>query len=94
MRRRCTSTDLFGFATKTWAIVNCLWQANSRGGGDYLENMEALILDHFLVIFQQIHAELQIVPARDVSNHHPVVRAIEQNLSEKLGTLALSHIRV
>lgn len=56
--------------------------------------MEALVLDHFLVILQQIHAEFQIVPARDISDHHPVVGTIEQNLPEQLGALALRDVRL
>lgn len=56
--------------------------------------MEPLVLHHLAIIPQQLHAELEILPALHIGHHHVVVRAIQQELPQKLNTLSLGHVRV
>lgn len=97
MRIRWTATDLLGFATNTYATfliskspIRLPSFAPNRES--YLENVEPLVLNHFAIVFQQLHAEFQILPAFNICHHHAVIGSIQQNLAEKLYTLALGNI--
>lgn len=60
----------------------------------YLENVEALVLDHLLVILEQVHTMLELLLVSHVSDHHIVVRSVQQDLPEELDALALGDIGV
>lgn len=57
-----------------------------------LEYMKPLILDHFAIVLQQVHAELQVLSPVDVGSHHIVVRPVKQDLPEKLDALSFCNI--
>jgi hypothetical protein len=54
--------------------------------------MKSLILDHFAVILQQVHTELQVLSPVDVGSHHIVVRPVKQDLPKKLDALSFCNI--
>jgi hypothetical protein len=54
--------------------------------------VEPLVLNHFAIIFEQLHAEFQILPAFNVCHHHVVIGSVQQDLTKKLYTLALGNI--
>ena len=67
-------------------------RSRRRNRESYLENVEPLVLNHFAIIFEQLHAEFQILPALHICHHHAVIGSIQQDLTEKLYTLALGNI--
>lgn len=91
IRIRCTATDLFGLATKT-----CLLSVESGGPArpTHLENVETLVLHHLPIVAQEFHAKLEIFSAIHIGHHHIIICAVQQDLSEKLDTLSLGHVRV
>lgn len=66
----------------------------TREPGVDLEHVKALILDHFPVIFEQIHAKLQVVSFIDICCHHSVVGTVKKNLPQKFDRLAFGKIRI
>jgi hypothetical protein len=63
-------------------------------GGMYLEDMKTLVIDHFPVVSQQLHDDLEVFARVDVLCHDIVVGPIEQNLAQQLDGLTLRHIAV
>ena len=63
-------------------------------GNKDLEDVEALVLNHFSVVAEKIHANLQVFAAVDVGYHDAIVGAIQENLSEQFYGLALRNIAV
>ncbi len=48
------------------------------------EDMEAFVLDHFTVVLEQVHAELEVLATVDVFGHDVVICAVEEDFSEEL----------
>ena len=94
IRMRCTAIDLLGFATKTWDV------SMDDGDGEtgikylrtYLEDVEALVIDHPPVVPQQLHDDLKMLARIHVLRHHAVVCSVEQNLAQQLDGLSLRHV--
>ncbi len=53
-----------------------------RVGDEDLEDVEALVLDHFAVVAQQVHADLEVLAAVDIGRHDVVVGAVQQDLAQ------------
>jgi hypothetical protein len=56
--------------------------------------METLIVDHFSVISQEPHDNLEVIARVDILSHDIVVRPIEQDLAQQLDRLTLCNIAV
>lgn len=59
-----------------------------------LEDVEALVLDHFAVVAEEVHADLEMLAAVDVGGHNGVVGAVEEDLAEEFDGLALCDVAV
>lgn len=46
-----------------------------------LENVEALVLDHFPIVSEKIHANLEVLAAINVRRHNVIVGAVKKQLS-------------
>lgn len=90
IRMRCTAIDLLGLATKTWVCQYCSWKTKIIRS--YLEDVEALIVDHPPVVPQQLHDDLEVLARIHVLRHHAVVCSVEQDLAQQLDGLSLRHI--
>lgn len=58
------------------------------------ENVEAFVLDHFAIVLEQVHAELEVVAAVDVFGHDVVVCAVEEEFAKELDGLAFCDVRI
>jgi hypothetical protein len=56
--------------------------------------MEPLIVDHFPVVSQQSHDDLEMIARIDVLCHNIVVCPIEQNFAQQFDRLTLCDIAV
>jgi len=65
-----------------------------RIGDKNFENMETLILNHFSVVSEKIHANLQMLSAVNVCRHNAVIRAVEKNLSKEFDRLSFRNVAV
>lgn len=65
-----------------------------RVGDKDLKHVEAFVLDHFAVVTQEVHADLEMLARIDVACHDGVVGTVEQDLAEKLDRLALGDVAV
>lgn len=63
-------------------------------GDKHLENMKALILDHFPIIPQKIHTYFQVFAAVHICRHHAIVGTVQQNFAEELDGLALCNVAI
>lgn len=48
----------------------------------YLENMECLVLYHSAVVFQQVHAQFQVLSTGHVFCHDIVIGPVKEELAE------------
>lgn len=64
----------------------------TQKGQPYLEDMEAFILDHFPIIFEEVHAQFEMLPSIHVCRHDGVVRSVEQNLAQQFYRLPFRNV--
>ena len=55
--------------------------------------MKALVLHHFAIVFEQVHAQFQVFATVDVLGHDVVVGAVEQEFAEEFNALAFCNVR-
>jgi hypothetical protein len=58
----------------------------------YLEHVEPLVVDHFSVVSQQPHDDLEVIAGINVLCHDIVICPVEQNLPQQLDRLTLRDI--
>jgi hypothetical protein len=56
--------------------------------------VETLVLHHLSIVFQQIHAKLQMVSSIDVCGHDGVVRPVQKYLPKKFNALPLCDVGI
>lgn len=58
----------------------------------YLEDVEALVVDHLPVVPQQLHDDLEVFAGVHVLCHYIIICPVEQNLAQELDRLAFCDI--
>ena len=49
----------------------------------HFKDVETLILDHFPVVFQEVHAQFQMFASIDIFRHYAVVGSVKENLTKQ-----------
>jgi hypothetical protein len=60
----------------------------------YLEDVESLVINHFPVVSQQPHDDLEVISRVNILCHDIVVCPVEQNLTQQLDRLTLRDVAV
>lgn len=63
-------------------------------GNEDLEYMKPLVLNHFPIIAQEVHAYFKVLATVNVSSHYAIVGAIQQDLTQELYGLTLGYVAV
>ena len=56
--------------------------------------MKTFVLNHLSIVFQQVHAQLQMLASINILCHNAVIGPVEQDFSKKFNRLTLGHVRV
>src|SRR3569833_329956 len=59
---------------------------------EHLEHVETFVLHHLALVAQQVHADLEVLPAIHVLGHDSVVGPVQQDLAQQLDRLPLGHV--
>lgn len=63
-----------------------------RIGNEHLEHVKRLVLDHLAVVLEEIHGQLEVIPAGDIGGHDDVVAAVKEDLAEEFDRLPLCDV--
>jgi hypothetical protein len=65
-----------------------------RVGNKDLEYVEPLVLNHFPIIAQEVHAYFEVLATINISSHYAIVGTIQQDLTQELNRLTFGHVTV
>ena len=67
-----------GSRRKPWSIGQISWYASAHTFPEsYLEDMKTFVLHHFPVVFEERHADLEVITRLDVRSHYVVVCSVQ-----------------